>query len=41
MLSEYNSRITYADLSGFAGSGSAEASESIRLYVNGIDQSLK
>lgn len=40
-LKQYNEQIQYSDLIGFSGSSSAEASESIKLYVNGIDNSLK
>lgn len=40
ILKAYNNQIQYTDLSGFSGSGSAEASDVFRLYVNGIDNSL-
>ncbi len=40
-LKQYNETVSYSDLKGFSGSGSAEAAKSIELYVNGIDSSLK
>ncbi len=36
LLKQYNEKITYTDLTGFAGSQSAEAAKAIELYVNGI-----
>jgi D-alanyl-D-alanine carboxypeptidase len=40
ILNAYNSQISYADLKGFSGSGAAEASDVLRLYVNGIDSEI-
>jgi len=36
LLKQYNEKISYKDLTGFAGSNSAEAAKVIELYVNGI-----
>lgn len=41
MLKQYNATITYSDLTGFSGSTSAKAAQSIELYVNGIEAGLK
>ncbi len=41
MLEQYNASITYNDLTGFSGSASAKATQSIELYVNGIDPGLR
>lgn len=38
LLKQYNEKISYADLTGFAGSVAAEAAKVIELYVNGIAQ---
>ncbi len=40
LLKAYNQQITYAELTGFNGSGAAKESDVFRLYVNGIDASL-
>ncbi len=40
MLKEYNSSVSYADLSGFFGSENAETVRAIEHYVNGIDSAL-
>ncbi|MFN0031895.1 MAG: M15 family metallopeptidase [Flavobacteriales bacterium] len=40
-LKQYNTTITYADLTGFSGSTEAKAAQAFELYVNGIDSSLK
>lgn len=41
MLKQYNATITYSDLTGFSGSATAKAAQSIELYVNGIDAGLR
>ncbi len=41
LLKQYNEKISYADLTGFAGSKSAEAAKAIELYVNGIPEEFK
>lgn len=41
MLKQYNEKISYDDLKGFSGSGSARQADAFNLYVNGIDASLK
>lgn len=41
LLKQYNEKISYSDLSGFAGSKSAEEAKVIEVYVNGIAEDLK
>lgn len=41
LLAAYNAQITYSDIVGFSGSNSAQESQCIELYVNGIANSLK
>ncbi len=41
MLRQYNSKISYSNLTGFAGSGTAEKIRVIEDYVNGISSELK
>ena len=40
-LEEYNKKVTYKDIKGFAGSSVAPSIDVIRNYVNGVDYKKK